>query len=72
MHTGWTVVEPDHAALKAIAALVEEGRLRPAIDTVLPLEKAAKAHAYGERGRAQGKIVLTVDRNPDLAPGVID
>ncbi|MFI2207677.1 NADP-dependent oxidoreductase [Streptomyces sp. NPDC020192] len=62
VHTGWTVVEPDHAALKAITALVEEGKLHAAIDTVLPLEQAAKAHAYGEQGRTQGKIVLTVDQ----------
>ena len=60
IHTGWTVVEPDHAGLKAIAQLVADGRLRPEIDLVLPLEEAAKAHAYGEQGRTQGKIVLTV------------
>lgn len=58
--TGWTLVEPDHAGLKAIAALVAEGKLRPVIDTVLPLEQAAKAHEIGEQGRTTGKIVLTV------------
>lgn len=64
--TGWTLVEPDSAGLKAIAALVEEGRLRPVIDTVLPLEQAAKAHEIGEQGRTTGKIVLTV---APVAPG---
>ncbi|WP_327255067.1 NADP-dependent oxidoreductase [Streptomyces sp. NBC_01244] len=59
-HTGWTLVEPDYAGLKAIAALVAEGRLRPVIDTVLPLAEAAKAHEIGEQGRTTGKIVLTV------------
>ncbi|MFE4265050.1 NADP-dependent oxidoreductase [Streptomyces sp. NPDC056883] len=59
-HTGWTLVEPDHAGLKAIAALVSEGSLRPVIDTVLPLSQAAKAHEIGEQGRTTGKIVLTV------------
>ncbi|WP_248961977.1 NADP-dependent oxidoreductase [Sphaerisporangium perillae] len=54
------LVEPDHAAMKAIAALVEEGRLHAEIDTVLPLEQAAKAHELGETGRTTGKIVLTV------------
>ncbi|GII42098.1 NADP-dependent oxidoreductase [Planotetraspora phitsanulokensis] len=54
------LVEPDLAALKAIAALVEAGRLRAEIDTVLPLEQAAKAHERGETGRTTGKIVLTV------------
>ncbi|WP_399935725.1 NADP-dependent oxidoreductase [Streptomyces kanamyceticus] len=60
IHTGWTVVEPDRLGLLEIARLVDEGRLRAEIDTVLPLEDAAKAHAYGERGRTRGKIVLRV------------
>ncbi len=60
VHTGWTVVEPDRLGLLEIARLVEEGKLRVEIDTVLPLEDAAKAHAYGEQGRTRGKIVLRV------------
>ncbi|WPO75834.1 NADP-dependent oxidoreductase [Streptomyces sp. KN37] len=60
IRTGWTVVEPDRLGLLEIARLVDEGRLRAEIDTVLPLEDAAKAHAYGERGRTRGKIVLRV------------
>ncbi|MEW2523637.1 NADP-dependent oxidoreductase [Streptomyces sp. NPDC047071] len=54
------LVEPDHGGLRAIASLVEEGRLRVVVDTVLPLEEAARAHALGERGRTTGKIVLSV------------
>ncbi|MBT2451648.1 NADP-dependent oxidoreductase [Streptomyces sp. ISL-43] len=53
VHTGWTLVEPDYAGLKAVAALVAQGKLRP-------LAEAAKAHEIGERGRTTGKIVLTV------------
>ncbi|MEU7553529.1 NADP-dependent oxidoreductase [Streptomyces sp. NPDC044571] len=60
VHTGWTLVEPDYRGLVEIAALVEDGRLRPVIDTVLPLAQAAQAHELGERGRTTGKIVLTV------------
>ncbi|MFD4629713.1 NADP-dependent oxidoreductase [Streptomyces sp. NPDC058284] len=60
VHTGWTIVEPDRLGLLEIAHLVDEGKLRVEIDTVLPLEEAAKAHAYGEQGRTQGKIVLKV------------
>jgi NADPH:quinone reductase-like Zn-dependent oxidoreductase len=54
------LVEPDYAGMRAIAALAETGRLRAEIDTVLPLEEAAKAHERGETGRTTGKIVLTV------------
>ncbi|MFD6431931.1 NADP-dependent oxidoreductase [Streptomyces venezuelae] len=60
VHAGWTIVEPDRLGLLEIARLVDEGKLRVEVDTVLPLEEAAKAHAYGERGRTQGKIVLKV------------
>ncbi|GAA3387396.1 NADP-dependent oxidoreductase [Streptomyces roseoviridis] len=56
----WVLVEPDHLGLRALADLVDSGRLRPVVDTVLPLADAAKAHAIGERGRTTGKIVLTV------------
>ncbi|WP_326598123.1 NADP-dependent oxidoreductase [Streptomyces sp. NBC_01803] len=58
--TGFTLVEPDHAGLKTLAELVTAGRLRAEIDSVLPLERAAKAHELGESGRTTGKIVLTV------------
>jgi len=54
------LVEPDQQAMREIAALAADGRLRAEIDTVLPLEEAAKAHERGETNRATGKIVLTV------------
>ncbi|TDD93556.1 NADP-dependent oxidoreductase [Actinomadura rubrisoli] len=54
------LVEPDFAAMTEIAALAEAGLLRAEIDTVLPLEDAARAHERGETGRVSGKIVLTV------------
>jgi NADPH:quinone reductase-like Zn-dependent oxidoreductase len=60
LRAGFTIVEPDNGGLKEITALVESGRLRVEIDTVLPLEQAAKAHEIGEAGRTTGKIVLTV------------
>ncbi|MFF1559529.1 NADP-dependent oxidoreductase [Streptomyces sp. NPDC058279] len=60
VRTGWTLVEPDYRGLLEIAALVEAGELRVVVDTVLPLEQAAKAHEIGEQGRTTGKIVLTV------------
>ncbi|MET9433743.1 NADP-dependent oxidoreductase [Streptomyces sp. NPDC006551] len=60
IRTGFTLVEPDYAGLLGLAELVETGRLRPEVDTVLPLAEAAKAHELGESGRTRGKIVLTV------------
>ena len=54
------IVEPDRAGLEAVTALVEAGRLRVEIDTVLPLELVGKAHELVATGRTTGKVVLTV------------
>jgi NADPH:quinone reductase-like Zn-dependent oxidoreductase len=54
------LVEPDHAALEQLTALVEAGRLRVEVQSVLPLEQAARAHELGETRRTRGKIVLEV------------
>ena len=58
----WTTKFPAEAAEAAdrIMGLVGEGRLRPRIDRVLPLEQAAEAmRALAER-KVQGRIVLQV------------
>ena len=41
--------------------LVEDGSLRPALDRVFPLARAAEAHARMESGEHVGKIVLAVE-----------
>jgi NADPH:quinone reductase-like Zn-dependent oxidoreductase len=55
---------PSGENLARIAALVDAGVLRPLVDTVLPLEEIARAHARVEGGRCRGKVVLAVAR-PD-------
>jgi NADPH:quinone reductase len=47
--------------LRAVAAELEAGRVRPVVSEVLPLEEAAEAHRLLEAGHRQGKLVLTVD-----------
>ncbi|MFI9365262.1 NADP-dependent oxidoreductase [Kitasatospora sp. NPDC053057] len=54
-------VEPDYAALEAIAALVDEGLIRPYVTAAFPLAEAAKAHDLVGSGTVQGKVVLTVE-----------
>ncbi|MEV6772744.1 NADP-dependent oxidoreductase [Nocardia sp. NPDC051030] len=54
-------VEPDYAALEAIAELADAGLLRPTIAESLPLEDAGKAHELVASGQLVGKVVLTVD-----------
>ncbi|MGI5281892.1 NADP-dependent oxidoreductase [Nonomuraea polychroma] len=60
LRSGVFIVEPDHAALESIAALVAEGRLAAHVDRVFPLAEAAKAHALVESGDFVGKLVLEV------------
>lgn len=43
-----------------VMKLVFMGRLKPVVDRVFPLEKAADAHAYLEKGEQFGKVVLRV------------
>jgi len=40
--------------------LVASGRVKPLVDRVFPLEKAAEAHRHLESGKQFGKVVLTV------------
>lgn len=66
--TGSTL-RPRSDAFKALLAdeiaasawpLVEEGALRPQMDSIFPLAKAAEAHKHMESGEHFGKIVLEV------------
>ncbi|HSR55485.1 MAG TPA: zinc-binding dehydrogenase, partial [Alphaproteobacteria bacterium] len=40
--------------------LIEEGRIRPIVDSVFPLNEAARAHARMESSAHMGKIVLRI------------
>lgn len=46
--------------LEALRQLIERGLVKPVIDTVLPLNQAAKGHERLEAGGVKGKIVLRV------------
>jgi NADPH:quinone reductase-like Zn-dependent oxidoreductase len=52
-------VEPDHAGLQSLAALVEQGKLRVHVSHTFALEDVARGHALLDAGGVLGKIVLT-------------
>jgi NADPH:quinone reductase-like Zn-dependent oxidoreductase len=53
-------VQPSAAQLTELAKLVESGKLRPIVETVLPLSEARHAHELSQTGHTRGKIVLRV------------
>jgi hypothetical protein len=56
--------------LRAIAALVAAGTIRPVIDRVFPFESTKDAMAYAESGRAKGKVVVTMADLPPAHPAM--
>ncbi|MFI0775451.1 NADP-dependent oxidoreductase [Streptomyces sp. NPDC021212] len=62
VRTSPLLVEPDAAALTAIADLVESGAVRVEVERSFALEQAAEAHRLGETNRTRGKLVLEVAR----------
>ena len=47
--------------LRQLASLYDAGHLRPLIDKTFPFDKTLEALAYVEQGRANGKVVITLD-----------
>ena len=54
------IVEPDQDALRSIAGLVDDGRLRPVVDRVLSLQDARSGYEALETSKRRGKIVIHV------------
>lgn len=50
---------PNGKLLEEITPLIEEGKVKAHIETVLPLSEIKKAHELSESGHTRGKIVLT-------------
>ncbi len=57
VHAG---AQPGNDVLNRIAGLVDEGKLRPDVGTILPLREARRAHELVQTGHTRGKIVLRV------------
>lgn len=55
---GMIVARPHAAYLRAIAELVDSGRLKVSVAKVMPLERAAEAEELSRRQHVDGKIVL--------------
>jgi NADPH:quinone reductase-like Zn-dependent oxidoreductase len=54
------IVEPDRTQLEEIGRLIDTGRLRAFVDSVLPIQQARQAFEQGLKGHSRGKIVLRI------------
>ena len=54
------VSKENHRDLLELVALIEAGKVTPAVDRTFPLSEAPKAVRYVEDGHARGKVVVTV------------
>ena len=55
------ICKPNRANLATLRDLIEDGKVRPSVDRVYPLDKVADAlEAMGE-GHTQGKLVIRID-----------
>jgi len=57
---GYTFVQPNAEQLSEIATLIDEGKVRTVVETVLPLPEARSAQERSQAGHVRGKIVLQV------------
>lgn len=60
VEAAWVYCKPSAKQLTEINRLIEEGRLKTHVETILPLAEVKRAHELSETGRTRGKIVLRV------------
>ncbi|HXK06576.1 MAG TPA: NADP-dependent oxidoreductase [Verrucomicrobiae bacterium] len=54
------IVEPNQKQLSLVADMLESGRLRSVVDTVVPFDRAAEAFTGRVRTRHRGKVVVSI------------
>jgi NADPH:quinone reductase-like Zn-dependent oxidoreductase len=57
----WFIVDPNGKQLEVLGKLVVEGRIKPVVDSVTPLENWDVAWNRVNSGHARGKVVLKID-----------
>jgi alcohol dehydrogenase len=53
-------MHPSGSDLAQLAELIEQGTLKVVVDKTYPFAEISEALAYVERGRAKGKVVVTM------------
>lgn len=58
--SAFVFIQPRADWLTQMADLIDQGQLKPIVETVLPLSEVAEAHRLSQKGHTRGKIVLQV------------
>jgi NADPH:quinone reductase-like Zn-dependent oxidoreductase len=53
-------VQPNEAQLDEVTRLIDAGKVKPFVETILPLSEVRHAHELSQSGRTRGKIVLQI------------
>ena len=54
-------MQANGAQLRELATLYDAGHLHPIIDKTFPFDQTLQALTCAEQGRANGKVVITLD-----------
>ena len=54
---------PNQDTLNDIRELIEMGKIIPVVDRVYPFEEAKNALRYLQKGRAKGKVIVSIKNN---------
>ncbi|NOT61231.1 MAG: NADP-dependent oxidoreductase [Acidobacteria bacterium] len=60
LHGQMVGMRPDKAQFEALTALIEASKVKPIVETILPLTDIRRAHELSQTGRTRGKIILTM------------
>ncbi len=55
------VADESAANLNQLREWIENGKIKPVIDTVYPLSQTAEAHRHYETGHSKGRVVITLE-----------
>jgi len=55
------VADESAANLELLREWIENGKIKPVIDTVYPLRQTANAHRHYETGHAKGRVVISIE-----------
>jgi alcohol dehydrogenase len=54
---------PNQETLNDIRELIEMGKIIPVVDRVFPFEEAKNALRHLQKGRAKGKVIVSIKNN---------